>query len=506
MTHKNTLTFKFRTERVFNDFVTFEEDKVLLSELTPKIVAILLYHIEPKDVKITYHMSYPICECGGKLHKHQLVEWEMDKQYPIYKYQYRCCECGKTIVTPLPAIVDKGCNYTVDIKQEIVNLYDKEHIAYANSADFINEKYNLNISRQTTYNYHNEKSDEYYSKKEELIQEKLEEKNIEPSGYFGHDEAFLRINGEKYSFLAMLDSTNQNIINDQLIPEKEYREFLETFILYSLKDLSAYNDPNTPNPPHPSLLPDLKKHTLTGDGLPEYPSIAKKANMDFHPCIFHMVMNQRKPVWKKQNRLKKKRQSNQSKILKNKEKINQYNEKYKGQGKIRKTDTKRRKHKNKTTERMRENKKLTKDNRVLKNEYDEFEDYNERISEIFKQDTIKDAKRRFNILNNQIDHLPDEIKPFIRRLGKDLDATLSFIENSNIPKTNNWLELFFKIVFPKKYRNRFKTKKGVLRFLKSRKQKWYTNVVLKENITIVRTDIWAKIEQKYKPIIIATET
>ena len=114
--------------------------------------------------------------------------------------------------------------------------------------------------------------------------------------------------------------------------------------------------------------------------------------------------------------------------------------------------------------------------------------------------TIEDAKRKFNILNNNIYFLPEEIKPFMRRLEKDLDATLSFIENENIPKTNNWLELFFRIVFPKKYRNRFKTITGVMRFLRSRKQKWYANIVLKENIIIERTDIWAKIEQKYMEI------
>ena len=38
-------TYKFRTEEVFNDFVTFMEDKVLLSEFTPKEVAILFYLI-----------------------------------------------------------------------------------------------------------------------------------------------------------------------------------------------------------------------------------------------------------------------------------------------------------------------------------------------------------------------------------------------------------------------------------------------------------------------------
>lgn len=497
MSHKNILTHKFKTELIFNDFVTFEEDKVLLSESTPKEVAILFKLIEPEDVRIVYHMSNPVCECGGKLHKHRIIDWNMDMKYPIYKYQYRCYECDKTIVTPLPGIVDKGCNYTIDIKQEIVNLYDKEHISYANSTDFINEKYNLDMSRQTTFNCNDKESDEYLSKKDEVIEEKLKENDIDNSGYYGHDEAFLRINGEKYSFLAMLDSTNQKIINDQLISEDQYREFLETFITYSLKDLSIYNNSDTPNPPHPLLLPNLKKNTLTGDGLPEYPSIAKKANIDFHPCVFHLVMNQRKLVWKKENRIQRKRQSNKSKILKNKDKIDQYYEKYSGQGKIRKSDKIRRKQKDKTTERIRENKKLNQDNRILKKEFEEFEDLNRRISEIFTQDTIENAKKRFNILNNQIKFLPEEIKPFMRRLEKDLDATLSFIEDKNIPKTNNWLELFFRIVFPKKYRNRFKTVRGVSRFLRSRKHKWYTNVVLKDSIIIERTDIWAKLEQKY---------
>ena len=41
-----------------------------------------------------------------------------------------------------------------------------------------------------------------YWKKEKIIEEKLEEKDIDLSGFPGHDEAFCRINGEKYSFLA----------------------------------------------------------------------------------------------------------------------------------------------------------------------------------------------------------------------------------------------------------------------------------------------------------------
>ena len=155
-----------------------------------------------------------------------------------------------------------------------------------------------------------------YWKKKKSLKKNLKKKNIDLSGFPGHDEAFCRINGEKYSFLAMVDSNNQRIINNQLIPEEKYRDLLETFITYSLKDLSAYNDPDKPNPPHPILLPDLKKDTLIGDGLKEYPNIAKKNNMDFHPCGFHKIMNQRKPIWKIQKRLLKKIESNKNKIKK----------------------------------------------------------------------------------------------------------------------------------------------------------------------------------------------
>ena len=498
MTRINALTFKFRSELVFNDIVTFCEDAVLLKDFAPKEIAILFYYIEPYDVKIIYEMSNPVCDCGNKLHKHDLINWKMDKKYPIFKYRYICPKCGKTIITPLKSIVKKGCNYTEDIRNMTLNLYSKEHISYQNATKFLNEAYGLSLSRQSTYNFNDNESEQYITKKEDKIQEKLNEKNIEPTGFPGHDESFLTINGEKYTFLAMIDSNNQSIINDQIIPENKYRDFLETFIIYSQKDLSPYKDPNKPNPKHPSLLTDLKKDTLIGDGLKEYPIIAKKANMDFHPCSFHIIMNQRKPVWKTQKRLEQKKQRNTNKINKNKEKIKEYYEKYKGQTPRFKNKNPRRKQKDKVLKMEKENRTLQKENSKIQKEIDQYENYNERISEIFKQETFKNAKLRYSILKNQIKHLPDEIAKFINKLGKDLENTLSHIENNNIPKTNNWLELFFKIVFPKKYRKRFKTTKGVKRFLKNGKIKWYENTVLKEEIIIDRMDAWSQLSQKYK--------
>lgn len=128
MTLINASTFKFKSELVFNDIVTFCKNAVLLKDFAPKEIAILFYHIEPSDIKIIYEMSNPVCECGNKLHKHDLINWNMDKKYPLFKYRYICPKCNKTIITPLEPIVKKGCNYTEDIRVMTMNLYSKEHI------------------------------------------------------------------------------------------------------------------------------------------------------------------------------------------------------------------------------------------------------------------------------------------------------------------------------------------------------------------------------------------
>ena len=75
--------------------------------------------------------------------------------------------------------------------------------------------------------------------------------------------------------------------------------------------------------------------------------------------------------------------------------LEEYQEKYKGQGKIKKSDKIRRKQKDKVKNKQRENIKLKTENKQLKKEIDEYENYNKRISEIFEQKTIKNAKIRF---------------------------------------------------------------------------------------------------------------
>ena len=116
MTSNKTPTDKVCAEEIFNSWVWFKDEKIYLSQNVPSIIALFLFLIMPREVKIIYDMAERTCHCGGKLHKHEIKPWNMDKLFPIFKQRYKCKKCGKTITTPLNGIVDKHCTYTGKLK------------------------------------------------------------------------------------------------------------------------------------------------------------------------------------------------------------------------------------------------------------------------------------------------------------------------------------------------------------------------------------------------------
>ena len=162
---------------------------------------------------------------------------------------------------------------------------------------------------------------------------------------------FFFINGEKYVRTTSIDSQNHMILNDQIIKAEDFdKYFIEIFITYSLKDLTAYSNPNTPNPKHPLLLCDLKKDAMITDGYAAYVPIIEKLQMTHQKCVFHKIMNQRTPVWKTTNKLERQLKSKKDKLEKTVEKIQQLENQSKGQksGRISLKDKKRRKKQRQT--------------------------------------------------------------------------------------------------------------------------------------------------------------
>lgn len=194
-------------------------------------------------------------------------------------------------------------------------------------------------------------------------------------------------------------------------------------------------------------------------------------------------MNQRTPVWKTTNKIERQLKNKENKLKKTEEKIQQLEKLSKGQkpGRIPLKDKKRRKNKEKLKKKKQEKKKLKKEIKEINKKLGEYEYYNNKISEIFTYDTVE---KEFNRIYNQLDFLPEEIAKFIKNLKKDFDKTINHIKRNDIPKTNNLLEGFFKITFPKKYKRRFRTEQGVKNYLRHMRIRWYEHNVLHEKIKI----------------------
>ncbi len=237
------------------------------------------------------------------------------------------------------------------------------------------------------------------------------------------------------------------ILNDQIIKAEDFdKYFIEIFMTYSLKDLTAYSNPNIPNPKHPLLLGDLKKDKMITDGYATYVPIIEKLQMTHQKSVFHKIMNQRTPVWKTTKKLERQLKSKENKLEKTLEKIQQLENQSKGQkpGRISLKDKKRRKNKDKLEKKKQEKRQLKKDINKINEQLDEFEYYNTKISEIFNYDTVKDAEREFNRLYNQLDFLPEEVAKFVKNLKKDFDKTINHIKRKEFQKPTIYSKDFLK--------------------------------------------------------------
>ena len=113
-----------------------------------------------------------------------------------------------------------------------------------------------------------------------------------------------------------------------------------------------------------------------------------------------------------------------------------------------------------------------------------------KVSDLFKADSLKSANRKFNTLYNRRHYLPPEMNNYLENFKKDKDKIFNYIENDLIPKTNNWVEGFYKHTMEKHYKNTFITSEGIDMFLDLSEIRWYEDVVFKQEIEIQTDDIW----------------
>lgn len=117
-------------EELFNSLYFICENTVYLNEVvSPKLIYIL-NELSPFKLKFIYFKENLACPiCGSKLNKNGIKKYNLNKnQY--YKQQYSCSssKCNYTTTASIEQHIEKNCNYTKEIREKRLELFDIDFI------------------------------------------------------------------------------------------------------------------------------------------------------------------------------------------------------------------------------------------------------------------------------------------------------------------------------------------------------------------------------------------
>ena len=433
---KNHRTVNIYAEDIFKSNVNLEKDTIILDpSVSPSFIRELKKLIQ-KDIKIVYSeekdLKCPLC--GEKLNKNGFHPRLLNKSELIFLQKYKCLkkDCAYEKVTNIDHIVPKGCNYEYDIRYEPIKQSEISYKSLEKISENIGLKYQITPSRQTILNFLDHEGEEYLEKEcKDLFKYDINDL----SGVFAIDEQFPSVNGEQKARPVIMDVHTNIILDDVILPIEDLdSNFKEEFLNKNLKDKNVKG--------------------IVSDGDKAYFTIIDKIGFTHQLCNFHIMQNLMSELIKPINKLNRKIKSKTDKIKKIKEKLPFYKSK-----KVRKKNEKK-------------IKKLRTEKREHEHELKDLESYKNRISNIFKQESVESAKRRFKILYNNLNNLPPVISTFIRRLNKTFDKTINHMIHDSLPRTNNQLECYNGVSLPDNQKRIYRTDNGLNRAIKLGKKRW----------------------------------
>ena len=426
--------------------------------------------ILPEFSEIVYfEHDRPKCpKCGCEMNENGSKRAKPNKLEGIRKEQYECPDCEKTRVTSLEPFISKNCTFSNDIGEKGLNYDYIGYLSYDNKRDLIKFENDVQVARSTIYKHVTIFDDSFLKRQEEINWELLKQKGIEPTGYYHYDEQFPYDGGEPLVRLALIDAINNLPINDIIIKKEDFdKSVVESFL--------------------ESSLIGLPKEAIITDGSPAYPEIIDNIGIKHQLCVFHIIKNHHTKSFKSISKVARRIRTIYKQISSNKTTINMLHEQIKNNNLSEKKKAKKR-EKIKNLEG--ENKKLRKERTEKKKELKELLKNNESVENIYDADTKKSAKRRFNTLNNRKDFLDKNTKSFLENLEKKFDRTLTYYDDPSIPRTNNNIERYFGITLPSYIKRKYRTIKGLTRWLRLQRIKWIRRNVLHdhtlENISLTQ--------------------
>ena len=376
-----------------NPFIYLNENKLYLDKrLSISIFLEFKEKINP-DLTCTYidnENTNCTCESKPKFSCNGSVPIKINKLEGIYAQQYICPRCGQTHIAKVDSR-EPNKTYEAKILKSFALIQSIEHNSLRSISKLMELLEQTHPSPQTIKNYINKESEKL---------KKLQE-NITFSGHYGYDEQHIKINGEKYYILAIIDVKTKLLLDFNVVPHLK-KKVIKKFIYNATKK-------------HP-------KHSLTTDNKKVYRNISKELGFKHNLCIFHLLKNFYYIF---------------DKICKNE---------------------------NLEDEELR---------LII--------DYGTEIQDMLYSNTYERAEKRFNQLLNEVDKFPEEFQKFLTKMKPVFREFMGHLRDKNLESTNNVMENFFGVNFPKKLKHLFKTALGVKDYLTIKAHNWNKKIMKKTN-------------------------
>ena len=248
------------------------------------------------------------------------------------------------------------------------------YISYGSKSEELKHYYKEKIRPSTIY--YSEITSFWKDYQELIERQKAENKRlgIKLSKHFDYDEQYVFVNKKLYLRMTIIDIINKLIIAEQLVSEEEFNdETIKKFLEDNIDQETV--------------------ESITTDGRKSYKTIIQAVGALHHRCFFHLMQNLMMPLTRHINKIKRNIQKGENTINKNNKEIEERKQRYpKIRGRIPKKDTKKQKNRDKILELEKENKKIRQEICKHKAELKTIEQEKERIQNIFKSKTQKQAR------------------------------------------------------------------------------------------------------------------
>ena len=107
--------------------------------------------------------------------------------------------------------------------------------------------------------------------------------------------------------------------------------------------------------------------------------------------------------------------------------------------------------------------------------------YKEKIKKIFNVKSYQTGINKINKLLDKKDELSNFIHDFLKNLLKKIERALAFTNDESLPKTNNLIELSYKITFPGKIKRIYRTVEGAMNRIRLNNIKWMEKNVIERH-------------------------